>query len=152
MADNTMTELCQELRNWFDRARYIGSITLDAEGDVYCNGVKIGLLNGQYFRVMGSVFADGVHKYPDTTAKPEAFDGAVWAMAVPPPVFQLAEDIAAWRAKYEAADSSAMSPYTSESFGGYSYQKESTTSGDGSSSGINWKRAFAGRMNAWRKL
>lgn len=150
--DVTLTELCQELRNWFDRARYTGSISFDSDGDVYCDGVKISLLDGQYYRVIGSIFADGVHVYPDTETTPEAFDGAVWAMAVPPPVLQLVEDIAAWRAKYEVADSSAMSPYMSESFGGYSYQKGSAITSSDTSGAVSWKRTFAVRMNAWRKL
>lgn len=152
MVDNTMTELCQELRNWFDRARYIGHITLDADGGVFCNGAAIGLAEGQYYRVVDSVFADGVHVYPDTGTRAESFDGAVWAMAVPPPVMNLSDDIAAWRAKYEGADSSAMSPYMSESFGGYSYQKGSAITSSDTSGSTSWKRTFAGRMNAWRKM
>lgn len=152
MVDITLTELCQELRNWFDRARYTGSISFNADGDVYCNGVEIGLRDGQYYRVIGSVFADGVHQYPDTTAKPEVFDGAVWAMAVPPPVLNLSEDIAAWRTKYEVADSSAMSPYMSESFGGYSYQKGSALTSKNTSGGTSWQNTFASRLGAWRKL
>lgn len=150
--DNNMTELCQELRNWFDRARYIGHITLNADGDVYCNSVKIGLAEGQYFRVVGSVFADGVHVYPDGGTKSEAFDGAVWAMAVPPAVLQLAQDIAAWRTKYEAPDATSMSPFMSESFGGYSYQKGSAFTSDNKSGGVSWQGVFAARLNPWRKI
>jgi hypothetical protein len=148
-----LTDLCQDLRNWFDRARYIGKITLDAEGGVFCNGVAVGLLEGQYFRVIGSIFADGVHKYPDTETLAESFDGAVWAMAVPPPVIKLVEDITAWRGKYEAADAAAMSPFSSESFGGYSYSKSGGGSSDSANAGgANWKSAFAARLNQWRKI
>lgn len=149
-----LTDLCQELRNWFDRARYIGHITIDATGDLYCNNVKIGLADNQYYRVIGSIFADGVHKHPDTEMTPESFDGAVWAMAVPAPVIKLAEDIAAWREKYEAADAAAMSPFNSESFGGYSYSKSGGGSNDSgsSNSGASWKSAFAARLNQWRKI
>ncbi len=147
-----LTEVCQELRNWFDREHYFGRITLAANGDVYCNGVAIGLLDGQYFRVTGSVFADGVHKYPDTQTVGETFDGAVWAMAVPASVIKLATEIAEWRAKYEAPDAASMSPYMAESFGGYSYSKGSSYTGAGSGGGTSWKSAFAAKLNAWRKI
>lgn len=145
--DVTLTELCQELHNWFDRERYIGSITLDAEGDVYCNGVKIGLLNGQYFRVMGSVFADGVHVYPDTTAKPEAFDGAVWAMAVPPDFLALVQEIQDWNTHVRPK---MFGPYSSEnlSSSGYSYQRQSADD----MAKADYKTVFAARLNKWRKL
>ena len=149
--DIPMTDLCQEIRNWFDRARYIGNITLDAGGGVYCNGIAIGLADGQYYRIIGSTFADGVHVYPDADNKQESFDGAVWAMAVPPSVIKLSAEIAAWRTKYEAPDAASMSPFSSESFGGYSYSKSSNTS-DGASGGASWKSAFASRLNALRKI
>lgn len=150
--DIAMTELCHELRNWFERTQYVGRIILDEKGDVYCDSIKIGLLNGQYYRIEGSVFADGVHKYPDADIQPETFVGSISAMAVPLPVIQLANDIAEWREKYEGADSQAMSPYMSESFGGYSYQKGSAFAGAGSGGGTSWKSTFKSRMNPWRKI
>jgi hypothetical protein len=149
--ETALTELCQEIRNWFDRSRYIGKITLDAEGGVFCNGVAVGLLEGQYFRVIGSVFADGVHKYPDTETLAETFDGAVWAMAIPAPVLALSEDIAEWRKQYESADGFAMSPFVSESVGGHSRSKGST-GGSAASNSASWQNAFAARLNAWRKI
>lgn len=150
--ETTLTELCQELRNWFDRNRYIGHITLDADGGVFCNGVAVGLLEGQYYRVIGSVFADGVHKYPDTETVEESFDGAVWAMAIPEPVINLAAEIAEWREKYEAVDSFSMSPFTSETVGSYSRSKGAMSAGSGASNAANWQSAFAARLNAWRKI
>lgn len=145
--DDTLTELCQELRNWFDIERYYGAVTI--------NGGKIAspeLREGQYYRLVGSIFNDGIHKYGDEDLQDETFDGAVWALAIPKPVIKLATEIAAWRAKYEAADSPAMSPYMSESFGGYSYQKGSALTSKDTSGGTSWKSTFASRMNAWRKL
>lgn len=150
--ETALTELCQEIRNWFDRTRYIGKITLDEAGNVYCNGVSVGLLEGQYYRVIGSVFADGVHKYPDVATSAESFDGAVWALAIPKPVINLAAEIAEWREKYEAVDSFAMSPFTSESVGSYSRSKGATSAGSGASNAANWQSVFADRMNAWRKI
>ena len=112
-------------------------------------------MDGQYYRICGSVFNDGVHKYGDESDSlvDESFDGAVWAMAVPPAVIALDADITAWQEKYGGAESEAMSPFTSESFGGYSYSKSSRsgTSGDDAGAG-SWQSAFAGRLNMWRKI
>ena len=160
-----LTELCQELKNWFDRDRITGTFTITGGDITYDDGKQIGLLPGQYFRIVGSVFSDGVHQYitesnkPSETAAvldlpPETFSGAVWALAIPKEVVSLAEEIAAWRAKYEATDSQAMSPFTSESFGGYSYSKGSggnTGSGTGGSAS-SWIGAFRSRLNMWRKI
>lgn len=143
-----LTELCQELHNWFDRERYTGTFTI-AGGNITADFLK----SGQYFRVMGSVFNDGVHCYPATELHDEEFDGSVWALAIPKAVQDLAEEIDGWREKYEGADSAALSPFQSESFGGYSYSKGSYgSSSGGSSSAPSWKTVFASRLNMWRKI
>ena len=148
--DVNLTELCQELRNWFDRERYSGTFEIQ-------NGEFVGtnvppVQEDMYFRICGSWFNDGIHQYPDAEMRNESFTGSVWLLSIPAPVLQLAEEIEAWRAKYEGADSAAMSPYMSESFGGYSYQKGSAITSSDTSGAVSWKRTFAGRMNAWRKL
>lgn len=135
-------ELCAHLRNWFLRSdddRHIGRFTV--------TGGTIDLpwlADGQYFRVIGSVFNDGVHQYPAAGLTDESFVGEVWAMAVPPDVVALADEISAWEAKYREA---AESPYQSESFGGYTYTKA-----DASEGGLTWEKVFRGRLNRWRKL
>ena len=55
-----LTELCQELRNWFDRdlPKWYGEITI-SDGQIQ----DVDLQSGQYFRVIGSLFNDGVHKF-----------------------------------------------------------------------------------------
>ena len=142
-----LTELCQELNNWFEREKRSGSFRIE-------NGMLEAdfLLPGQYFRVMGSLFNDGVHQYGNDYLNDEDFAGSVWSLAIPVAVIKLSEDIDAWRAKYEAPDSSAMSPYMSESFGGYSYSKGSAISGTGTGGATSWRTSFASRLNAWRKL
>ena len=142
-----LTELCQELNNWFEREKRSGSFRI-ANGMLEADF----LLPGQYFRVMGSIFNDGVHQYGNDYLNDEDFTGSVWSLAIPAAVIKLSEDIDAWRAKYEAPDSSAMSPYMSESFGGYSYSKGSAISGTGTGGATSWRTSFASRMNAWRKL
>lgn len=142
-----LTELCQELNNWFEREKRSGSFRI-VDGMLEADF----LLPGQYFRVMGSLFNDGVHQYGNDSLNDEDFTGSVWSLAIPVAVIKLSEDIDAWRAKYEAPDSSAMSPYMSESFGGYSYSKGSAISGTGTGGATSWRTSFASRLNAWRKL
>ena len=105
------------------------------------------LQDGQYYRICGSVFNDGLHKYGDAEDKlqNETFTGTVWALAVPKAVVNLAGEIQEWQAKNGEA---VQSPYSSESFGGYSYTKatDSTTGGS-----VTWQAAFRGRLNMWRK-
>ena len=100
-----------------------------------------------------------MHKYgdaQDVLHDEDAFDGSIWAMAVPPDVIALAEEIEAWQAKYGGVDSAAMSPFNSESFGGYSYSKygggtSGSTTG-ASSPSASWQSVFASRLNRWRKI
>ena len=142
-----LTELCAELKNYFLRDReadiHYGSYTISG-GSI----VLPFLLAGQYFRIVGSALNDGVYEYPAVGLTDETFAGAVWAMAVPPTVIALADDIEAWNAKN--ADALA-SPYTSESFGGYSYTKASGASSSGGGA-YSWKDQFASRLAKYRRL
>lgn len=148
-------EICRYLNNWFDRksdgtdARYFGTFTI-ADGTIDLS--EIDIKTGQYFRIIGSAFNDGVYQYQPRNLTDETFDGAVWAMAIPPALIALTAEIEAWQEKYGGIDSSAMSPYTSESFGGYSYSKASGASGNGTGTGaVTWQSAFASRLNKYRK-
>ena len=141
-----LTELCKELKNWFEREIRTGSFTITG-GNITADFLR----EGQYFRIMGSIFSDGVHRYPAAGLPDETFEGAVWALAIPQPVIKLAEEISAWREKYEAADSAALSPFNSESFGGYSYSKSAAGGSDGSAN-ASWQTVFGSRLNMWRKL
>ena len=142
-----LTELCAELKNYFLRDReadiHYGSYTISG-GSI----VLPFLLAGQYFRIVGSVLNDGVYEYPAVGLTDETFAGAVWAMAVPPTVIALADDIEAWNEKN--ADALA-SPYTSESFGGYSYTKASGVNSSGGGA-YSWKDQFASRLAKYRRL
>lgn len=146
-----LTELLQYLKNWFHRTTYYGEFTI-SNGNIgkYSNGIAFVdnyLKDGQYFRIIGSALNDGVWKYPATELKDEVFEGAVWGLAVPPAVVALAEEIAEWQEKYGGTVSS---PFTSESFGGYSYTKSAGNSVNGG--GMSWKDQFASRLNPWRKI
>lgn len=143
-------EICKELNNWFtyNLPKNIGEHEIK-------NGELVkdyGFIDGQYFRIVGSIMNDGVYQYPKTDLIDEKFHGGVWSMAVPQDVVLLAKDIKDWQTKYGAVDSSAMSPYTSESFGGYSYTKSGGGASDGTSGAGTWQAAFKSRLNKWRKL
>lgn len=145
-----LSELCQELKNWFDRGqpRLHGAFEI-SEGKIVDSDFTDVIKNNQYFRIIGSVFNDGVYKYTnDLVLEDEPFVGSIWLMAVPKEVVALSDEIDAWIDKY---GESVSSPYQSESFGGYSYTKASGSSGNGSS-GISWQSAFSSKLNMWRKI
>lgn len=140
-----LSELCKELNNWFSRDIYLG--TYHIEGGTF----EVDFLQeGQFFRVVGSVFNDGVYQYPAEDLTDETFEGAIWAMSVPQEIIDLSAEIDDWKDLYGGVGSANMSPYTSESFGGYSYTKGG--GGTGTGSGDTWQNAFASRLNNWRKI
>lgn len=145
-----LAELCKELNNWDFQKRAkkkFGTFTIE-NGSIDLDMVE----NGQYFRIVGSLFNDGVYKYPADGLKDETFKGAVWAMAIPDEVIALAEEIEEWTRKYGGVDSVNMSPYNSESFGGYSYTKSGGGASSGTGSYGTWQSTFASRLNKWRKI
>lgn len=111
------------------------------------NSIGIPLVNGQYFRIIGSIFNDGVYQFNDALKlTDEAFCGGVWALAIPKPVLDLVKEIKAWEAKNGEV---ANGLYQSESFGGYSYTKATDPKTGGA---LTWKSVFASRLSAWRKI
>lgn len=131
-----LEQVLRHLNNWFLVDIHEGTFTVEN------GGITLPFLqNNQYFRVCGSVFNDGLHQYPAADLVDEVFTGTVWALAVPKAVVSLSEDITAWQ---EKNGGTVSSPYTSESFGGYSYTKASGVT--------SWQDAFRGRLNDWRKL
>lgn len=147
-----LNELCGYLRNYFDRERYFGDFTIT--GGVIAPVDGLGLLENQYIRIVGSVLNDGVYQYKAAGIQglsDEEFNGAIWSLAIPKEVIAIDKQIDAWQAQYGGSDSAAMSPFSSESFGGYSYSKGNGNAADGSSAG-GWQNAFASRLSQWRKI
>lgn len=142
-----LSELCHELNNWFDKERIIGDVTIE-DGKVTDSLFLSKIQPNQYFRIVGSIFNDGVWKYGEANnLVNEVFNGAVWLLAIPQEVVNLSNDIDTWKSKYMTLDSPAMSPFTSESFGGYAYSKNAS-----SESGISWQSNFKSQLNKWRKI
>lgn len=140
------TDFFQYLKNWFATKKYVGVFKINADGTITDSTGAVDfsefLQTDQFVRIIGSTFNDGVARYPIKGGTPEVFDGAVWAMAVPPSVIALCAEIQ----KYNVENAKALnSPYASESFGGYSYTKSDN-------GGAEWQNHFASRLNKWRKL
>lgn len=149
-----LSELCQELKNWFDRGqpKIHGNLEI-SEGKIINDDFTEVIQNNQYFRIVGSVFNDGVYKYTEElTLIDEIFKGSIWLMAIPKEVIMLNDDIDAWTAKYGGVDSVALSPFSSESFGGYSYTKAQGYASTGGGMLNTWQVTFANRLGKWRKI
>lgn len=154
------------INNWFIVGRIRGEFVI--EGGALVSELPEGFLaEGQYFRIVGSVFNNGLHLYATgenstptantdttgdtggvnetdlTTLTDETFTGCIYSLAIPALLISLSKEISEWCEKYQAQ---TQTPYTSESFGGYSYSKA-----DGGST-PTWQHTFSKQLNRWRKL
>lgn len=148
-----LNDLCVELNNYFETTRRFGTFKISGGAiDLSALVADGSIQDGQYFRIAGSVFNDGVYQYPASGLTDEEFNGAIWPMAVPTAALGLLADIKAW-IEANADDPNLNSPYQSESFGGYSYSKVNNSSGSGASADLGtWQNQFRSRLNKWRKI
>lgn len=142
--------ICSEIKNFFtsDCDRLIGDWTI--EGGNFVPPIDF---PSDYIRIVGSRKNDGVYKVSEITEgtfTDERFHGAVWFMCPPKDFLNLVEEIEQWNAKNGSPDSAAMSPFTSESFGGYSYSKSSGGS-EGGKNPNSWQCVYASRLNQYRR-
>lgn len=138
--------VCEHIHNYFsaDEDRRAGTYTIE-------NGILTlpHVVEGQYFRIVGSAFNDGVFQYPAEDLVDETFEGEVWAMKPPRDFLRTVEEIEAWVAKY---GDQAMSPYQSENvIGVYSYTKTGAGTSSATAAG-SWETLFKARLNQWRRL
>lgn len=149
-----LNEICAEIKNYF---------TFEADKHFGDWEIRDGILTPSfdiptdYIRIVGSHKNDGVHKYTVENGwglvDEDKFHGAVWVMSVPQDFLSLVGEIEAWQTKNGASDSVAMSPYQSESFGGYSYTKASGGNSTGGGSNVaTWESAYAKRLNIYRRI
>lgn len=137
-----LDEICREVRNWFvksDHDKLFGNFEIQ-------DGIIIPSINlkpKQYYRVIGSLYNDGIHQEGVNTLEDEDFNGAIWRLYIPKDFLLLVDEIKAYNEKY-----GEITPFTSETFGGYSYSKATNSNGVG----VNWKDVFKSRLNQWRKL
>ena len=138
-----LEQVLMNIRRWFPVEGGIHSGTFTIKD----GGITLPFLaDGQYFRICGSVFNDGLHQYNVLDLTDETFTGTIWALAIPKAVIELADEIQKWLEKNGEA---SVSPYQSESFGGYSYSKANDAeTGDA----VTWQSAFKQQLSAWRKI
>jgi hypothetical protein len=136
--------ICAFIHNYFHGDRYAGTFTIE-------NGaIEVpGLVTGQYFQICGSRLNDGVYQYGLDELTDETFDGVIWDMRPPKAFLAVVDEITAWNDKYGEV---AMGPYSSESFGGYSYTKAQSYANAGGGMQSTWQSVFAPYLNQWRKL
>ena len=138
-----LEQVLMNIRRWFpvEGGIYSGTFTIKD------GGITLPFLaDGQYFRICGSVFNDGLHQYNVLDLVDETFNGTIWALAIPKAVIDLADEIQKWQ---EKNGESSTSPYQSESFGGYSYSKATDAETGGA---VTWQSAFKRQLSAWRKI
>lgn len=126
------------INNWFVRKKDVGDFTV-ADGVI---SGDFDLMDGQYYRVRGSVFNDGLHRYPESDLVDETFTGEIWELAVPAGFEELVGRIGDYQTSIQ------VTPFTSESFGGYSYTKATDANG----APLSWQSAFASELNRYRRL
>lgn len=136
-----LEQVLRYLNNWFLVPDGVHSGTFEIKN----GSIALPFLStGQYFRVMGSVFNDGLYCYPAEGLTDEAFDGTIWALAVPKSIVTLSQEMEQWSEKNGAA---SMGPYQSESFGGYSYTR--ATGANGAAATVF--DAYAAQLSPYKK-
>ena len=65
-------EICDYIHNYFEVDEVSGEFTI-ADGSLEASFLS----NNQYYRIQGSVFNDGIYKYPSTDLTNETFKGKV---------------------------------------------------------------------------
>lgn len=136
-----LNKFCSTVNNWdFIKRANVKKGTYTIEGGSIINA-PAEAVEGQYYRIVGSLFNDGVHQFGIADLKDENFTGSVWLMAVPNEVLELVEEINEWEQKNA---SQLNNPFTSESYGGYSYTKDESQS--------SWTKAFSSQLSRWRKI
>lgn len=130
-------EICQYIKNYFtyEHDRIIGDFSI-------VNGEIVPPLDipTDYYAIFGSRKNNGVHKvdeWTDDLVDEGTFHGAIWFMSPPREFLEKVDEIQAWVDDNKAA---LKSPFTSESFGGYSYTKGKSRTG--SDYGITWRDQF----------
>lgn len=143
-----LSEICAEIKNHFtyEEDRHVGDWTIK-------DGVVTPSLDfpTEYIRIVGSRLNDGVHKVSEMQLKDETFHGGIWIMSPPNDFLALVAEIESWQEKYGGVASENMSPFTSESFDGYSYSKASGSSAAG---GVvtTWQGQYASRLKIYRRI
>lgn len=152
MDATTLEDILYHIHNWFVYDQ-IGTGYCEITGGTLPASVSAKLLEGQWYRIEGSVLNDGLHQHPDEELSDETFDGTITSLAIPRPLLRLAQRIQDYIDQTaEATVAARTSPYQSESFDGYSYSLKSGNGANSASGGLTgWQSEFMSDLNAWRK-
>lgn len=148
-----LLELMKECRNFFEIG-VSGYVTKCDDTYTIASGVLSpvpdDLTVGQYFAIVDSVLNDGIFLLGadgaitgDYSAVDEEFTGTIYPLKVPRDFVQLATDITSWR-----TNAGESSPYVSERFPDYQYQKAQGANG----AAITWQKQFADRIAPYRRM
>jgi hypothetical protein len=141
-----LEQVLWHIHNWFEREQIPVRTCCIDDGSLPAS-ITDRMLEGQWYRIEGSALNDGLHLHPAEDLADETFDGSISILSVPKALLSVVDEIAAWQ---QANGQSVDGPYSSESFGGYSYTLKSD-GGDGA--GLSgWRLAFRDSLNPWRKL
>lgn len=133
-------EVMNHIRNFFETGEH-----MTADYSIKNGTIDLPfLIDGQYFLIEGSVLNDGVYQYPPFDLDDEDFRGTISPLRPPKTFVRLCEEIEEWNEQYKKN----AGPYTSESFGGYSYARATGQNG----APQTWKETFATQLNGWRKI
>lgn len=151
MDAGTLEQVLTHIHNWFvyDQIN-MGHCTI-SDGSL---PASVEIPEGAWYRIQGSLLNDGLHQHPAVDLRDETFDGTITVCAIPNALLAVVEEIEDWQAAYLAGQGKALtSPYSSESFDGYSYSMRDYSGANSASGGLSgWQAAFAGQLNAWRKM
>ncbi len=146
--------VCKYCKNFFFRHDniYTGAFSIsNGELTGNCDGQSVTLADmvksGQYYLIAGSDLNDSIHQCGRDTLEDELFYGNVYPLSIPKAFISLVQEIADWQTKN---GEKVTSPFSSESFGGYSYTKASGLSSE--SGAASWQDAFRGRLISYRKI
>ena len=147
-----LERVLDHIYNWFplggyplDAARrHKSTYTVTGGALQGCEGF---LLPGQYYRIVGSIFNDGLHRFGEYGLTDETFTGEVWPLAIPKAVLTIAADVV----KYDAEN--PLNDKVSESFGGYSYTRAGSASSGASSGSVSGGLyVYGARLNPYRRM
>lgn len=146
-----LEQVLWHIHNWFEREQIPVSTCCIDDGSL---PTSISIPEGAWYRIQGSLLNDGLHQHPAADLMDETFDGTITVCAIPNALLSVVEEIEDWQLHYSEARRKALSsPYSSESFDGYSYTAKDFSGASSASGGLTgWQAAFASQLNPWRKM